>query len=58
MLVLSLSVFDHFMWTQLAPWWWAIIGVSAAGSIESDLMFKGSRVEARAKYMARRFKDI
>ena len=39
-LVLSLSVFDHFIWTQLAPWWWAIIGVSTTGGIKNDLIFR------------------
>jgi len=57
-LVLALSVFDHFVWTQLAPWWWAIIGVSTAGSIKTDLMFKGGNpAVARVKYMARRFNN-
>jgi len=27
-LILALSVFDHSVWTQLAPWWWALAGVS------------------------------
>lgn len=39
-LVLSLSVFDHFIWTQLGAWWWAIIGVSTASGINSDLLFR------------------
>ena len=55
-LVLALSVFDHFIWTQLAPWWWAMIGVSTAGSIKTDLMFKGrDPAEARVEYMNRKF---
>jgi len=41
-LVLSLSVFDHYIWTQLAPWWWAIIGVSTASKIKSDLIFRNN----------------
>jgi len=41
-LVLALSVFDHFIWTQLAPWWWAIIGVSTASKIKSDLIFRNN----------------
>jgi len=41
-LVLALSVFDHFVWTQLAPWWWAIIGVSTASKIKSDLIFRNN----------------
>lgn len=39
--VLALGVFDHYLWTQVAPWWWAIVGVSTASSIDSDLIFKG-----------------
>lgn len=39
-LVLSLSVFDHFIWTQLAPLWWAIVGVSMTSDIKSDLVFR------------------
>lgn len=39
-LILVLSVFDHFIWTQLAPYWWVIIGASTASSIKTDLVFK------------------
>lgn len=57
-MVLALSVFDHFIWTQLAPWWWAIIGVTTAGSIKTDLMFKGENpAGVRAGYMARKFEE-
>jgi len=35
-LVLALSVFDHYIWTQLAPWWWAIVGASTADNIKAD----------------------
>lgn len=38
-LVLSLSVFDHFMWDQLAPWWWAMIGAGLA-STDNDYFFR------------------
>ncbi len=38
-LMLALGVFDHFTWTQLAPWWWAIAGASLT-SKNSDLIFK------------------
>jgi len=38
--VLALSVFDHFIWTQVAPWWWVLVGVSSASSLHSDLIFK------------------
>ncbi len=39
-LVLALSVFDHYIWTQLAPLWWVIVGVSTSGGIENDLIFR------------------
>lgn len=42
-LVLALSVFDHFIWTQLAPLFWSIVGVSTVTTnIKNDLMFKGN----------------
>ena len=40
LLVFSLSVWDHFVWTQIGPWWWALAGVSSVGGIESDLVFR------------------
>lgn len=33
-LILALSVFDHYIWTQLAPLWWVIVGVSGKEQIE------------------------
>ena len=40
-LVLTLSVFDHFIWSQLAPYFWLIVGASTApDNIKSDLIFK------------------
>jgi hypothetical protein len=43
--VIALSVFDHYVWTQLAPVWWLLVGVSIAGSTlegegEDDLIFR------------------
>lgn len=38
--VLALSVFDHFIWTQLAPWWWAVVGITTAVDISDDRMFR------------------
>lgn len=45
MTIIALSVFDHYIWTQLAPVWWLLIGVSIAGSTlegggENDLVFR------------------
>jgi len=57
-LIFALSVFDHFIWTQLAPWWWAIIGVTTASTIKTDLIFKGrNRAETRVEYMSRKLKE-
>lgn len=39
-MLLALSVFDHYIWTQMAPWWWALVGVSTASDIKTDLIFK------------------
>jgi hypothetical protein len=40
-LILSLCVFDHFVWTQLAPVWWMVVGVSSIPNvIETDLLFR------------------
>jgi len=41
--VLALSVFDHFVWTQVAPWWWCLVGVASASSLYRDLIFKEVR---------------
>lgn len=42
--VIALSVFDHYIWTQVAPWWWCLVGVATANpSLESDLIFRGVR---------------
>ncbi len=40
-LIFALSLFDHFIWTQLGAVWWLIAGVSTApDNIKSDLLFK------------------
>ncbi len=39
-LILILSVFDHFIWTQLAPIWWMLAGVSTVDAVKSDLVFR------------------
>lgn len=45
-LILSLSVFDHYIWTQLAPYWWAVVGASLASNIRTDKIF--SKDESKA----------
>jgi len=43
-LILALSVFDHFIFTQLTPYFWVLVGVSTApDNIKSDWLFR--RVE-------------
>jgi hypothetical protein len=38
--VASLCVFDHFIWTQVAPYWWALAGVSTTIA-RRDYIFRG-----------------
>jgi len=41
--VVALSFFDHYIWTQLAPYFWCLVGISTAGSTlegENDLIFR------------------
>jgi len=38
--VLALSTFDHFIWTQVAPWWWVLVGVASADKARRDYIFK------------------
>lgn len=40
--VLIMSVWDHYTWTQMAPWWWALAGVSTTVEIKNDYIFKES----------------
>jgi len=34
--ILALGVFDHYLWTQAAMWWWALVGVSTISKREGD----------------------
>ena len=38
--VLAMGVFDHYLWTQMAPWWWALVGVTTVSNLRSDLIFR------------------
>lgn len=38
--LLSLCVFDHFIWSMCAPWFWVLAGVSTASDIKNDYIFK------------------
>ncbi len=47
-LILTLSLWDHFIFTQLAPAWPLIIGVTTApDNIKSDLIFRRQATERR-----------
>jgi len=39
--IIILSVFDHYIWTQFAPYWWALVGISTSVAIKNDYIFKG-----------------
>lgn len=39
MAILALSVFDHFIWTQIAPYQWAVAGVASVYT-KDDYFFK------------------
>lgn len=39
-LVLALSVWDHFTWTQLAPLFPMVVGASLVDTVDSDLVFR------------------
>lgn len=38
--VITMGVFDHYLWTQFTPLWWALIGVSTNSSMQSDFIFR------------------
>ena len=38
--VIAMCVFDHYLWTQTAPWWWALVGVTTSHNIKNDWIFK------------------
>lgn len=38
--IIILSVFDHYIWTQLAPYWWALVGISTTVAVKDDYLFK------------------
>ena len=38
--IMAASVFDHYLWTQFAPLWWVLAGVSTASTVNNDLIFK------------------
>jgi len=38
--VLALSVFDHALWTMVAPWVWGLVGVASSSDIPNDYIFR------------------
>lgn len=38
--ILAMGVWDHYLWTQMAPFWWVLVGVATASGLKSDLIFK------------------
>lgn len=38
--ILALSAFDHYVFTQLAPFWACVVGVTTASTIKNDYIFK------------------
>lgn len=38
--ILILSVFDHYFWTQVAPYVWCLVGIASLNTIKNDLIFK------------------
>jgi hypothetical protein len=37
--LLSLCVFDHYIWTQAGIWFYLLIGVSTSSDIKTDKIF-------------------
>ncbi len=38
--IIGMSLVDHYIWTQVAPWFWVLVGVATASELKSDLIFK------------------
>lgn len=38
--VITMCFFNHYIWTQFAPYWWALAGVSMASKTKTDLIFR------------------
>ncbi len=38
--ILAMSVFDHYIWTQFAPYWWVLVGVSTVTTTKNDYIFR------------------
>jgi hypothetical protein len=40
--VIAMGIFDHYLWTQLTPYWWILIGIALTSNIKDDLIFRKS----------------
>lgn len=38
-LIVAIAMIDNYMWTHLFPWFWVMLGVSAADALRNDRMF-------------------
>jgi hypothetical protein len=38
--LIALCLFDHFIWTQAAPYWWVLVGASTASPLAKDWIFR------------------
>lgn len=38
--LLAMGVFDHYVWNQFAPFYFALVGVCTASTVKDDLIFK------------------
>jgi hypothetical protein len=39
--IIVMGVWDHYIWTQFAPYFWVLVGVSTTSTITSDKIFRG-----------------
>lgn len=40
LMVLMMGVWDHWLWTQMMPFTWVLVGISTTSTIKSDLVFR------------------
>jgi hypothetical protein len=38
--LLAMCCWDHYLWTQFPPYWFALIGITTTSTIKSDLIFR------------------
>ncbi len=44
-IILTLSLVDHYYWSQWAPIWWTVVGVSLTSGVKSDLVYRSTGPE-------------